>query len=40
MHNAKLETSDRLQRVYQALQQGPKTTRDLIQETGCCASTA
>ncbi len=37
MHNARIETSDRLQRVYRALQRGPKTTRDLIHETGCCA---
>ena len=37
MHNARIETSDRLQRVYYALQQGPKTTRELIMETGCCA---
>lgn len=37
MYSAKLESSDRLQRVYECLMQGPKTTLQLIQEAGVCA---
>ena len=37
MHSAKLENSDRLQRVLRALQTGPKTTREIIQIAGVCA---
>lgn len=37
MHNAKLSTSKRLQRVLSALQKGPRTTRQLIEEAHVCA---
>jgi len=37
VHNAKLENSNRLQRVYSLLQSGPKTTMQIIQEAGVCA---
>lgn len=37
MHSARLENSERLQRVYQALLSGPKTTMQLIQEANVCA---
>lgn len=37
MHNAKLENSDRLRRVYNALLAGPKTTLQLIREAQVCA---
>lgn len=37
MNYARLEQSPRLQTIYAALKTGPKTTRDLIIETGYCA---
>ncbi len=38
MHNAKLKTSGRLQRVLAVLADGqPKTTRQIIREGRCCA---
>lgn len=37
MHYAKLDKSDRLKRVYDALRERPMTTRELIEHTGCCA---
>jgi DNA-binding transcriptional regulator GbsR (MarR family) len=37
MHYAKLDKSDRLQKVYMALRERPMTTRELIEHTGCCA---
>lgn len=37
MHSAKLEKSNRLQRVYEVLQRGPKTTLEIIQQAGVCA---
>ena len=37
MHSAKLENSDRLQRVYECLLTGPKTTMEIIQEAQVCA---
>lgn|GEM_PF-2532327 len=37
MHNASLKNSIRLQKVYNSLLSGPKTTRELINLTGCCA---
>jgi len=38
MHNAKLKTSGRLQRVFAVLSGGePKTTRQIIREGRCCA---
>jgi hypothetical protein len=37
MHFAKIDKSDRLQRVYRSLRESPKTTRGLIRATGCCA---
>lgn len=36
MHNATMR-SPRLQAMYRALQAGPKSTRELIAETGYCA---
>lgn len=38
MHNAKLENSDRLQRVYNLLKnEGAQTTMQIIQKAGVCA---
>ena len=38
MHFAKLDKSDRLQRVYNLLrQEGSQTTMDIIQKAGVCA---
>ena len=37
MHAAKLDKSERLQRFIEALKDGPKTTRELIEVTGLCA---
>jgi hypothetical protein len=37
MHSAKLENSDRLQRVHRCLMSGPKTTLELVQQAGVCA---
>ena len=40
MHSAKLENSPRLQRVYDCLMRGPKTTREIGREADVCAVTA
>lgn len=37
MHHATLVNSRRLQRVYELLCNGPKTTREIIREAGVCA---
>lgn len=37
MNHATLDKSDRLQRVYNLLQTGPKTTMQIIQEARVCA---
>lgn len=37
MHSAKLQTSERLQKVFRVLLQGPHTTREIIHKTGVCA---
>ena len=37
MHSATLEKSDRLQRVYNRLMEGPATTMELIRDAGVCA---
>jgi len=38
MHNARIETSDRLQRVLEYLRDGkPKTTREIIVGANVCA---
>lgn len=37
MHSATIETSDRLQRVYNCLQSGPKTTMEISREAEVCA---
>jgi len=37
MHSARIEKSDRLQRVYTCLLRGPKTTLQIAQEAGVCA---
>lgn len=37
MHSARIENSDRLQRVYNRLLQGPATTLDIIRDTSVCA---
>jgi hypothetical protein len=37
MNHASLNKSPRLQRVYNALITGPKTTKELIEITGSCA---
>jgi hypothetical protein len=37
MHFARFDKSDRLQRVYHLLLEGPQTTMDIIQKAGVCA---
>lgn len=37
MHSATIDTSDRLMRVYNCLQSGPKTTMEIIREAEVCA---
>lgn len=37
MNSAKLNRSERLQRVYKALKQRPMTTMEIIQNAGVCA---
>lgn len=37
IHAAKIENSPRLQRVYELLLSGPKTTREIVRQADVCA---